>query len=185
MFKFSIMTISLLLASFFDFFGGKMDPQKKNEKLMSGIIKTGIKQLSKRYGLIPIGIGGGEKDGKSTREYVAFHIHKKLTKEEARILIIEIVELFLHKINGSKEISHYLYDNPFTYKNLEFRVFIFDKDGSDVFHPDLGLVSLTPLGTISFVTYEPGTYANYASESEEPYEEAYSIATQKGQNTHL
>lgn len=178
MFKFSIMTFPLILASFFDFFGGKMGPQDKNEKLMLSVVNTSIKQLSDRYGLVPIGAGGGEKDGKSRSEHVSFHLYKKITKDEARILMVEIVELFLHNINGTKEVSHYLYDNPFTYKNLEFAVFFYEKDGSDIVHPDIGLVSLSPRGTVGFVTYEPGRGARYATDVEEPYEEAYRIATQ-------
>lgn len=166
-------------ASLFDFLGSKKTPFEKNEAYLNSIIKTSIKQLTNRYPLIPAGIGGGEKDGKAKKEFVAFHIHKKLNKEEARELLVEIVELFLNNINKDKKIEHFLYNKPFTHKNLEFTVFIFDHDGSDIFHPNLGLVSLTSQGTISYVTYQPGRLVKYASEEEEPYEEAYRIATQK------
>jgi hypothetical protein len=179
MLKFSVMMIPIFFASVFGFFGEKMNPYEKNEKLMSQIISTSVKQLSNRYGLVQMGIGGAEKEGKSKREYVGFQIYKKLTKEEARILMVEIVELFLHNINKTKSVSHYLSDNPFTYKNLEFTVIAFNPDGSDVYQPDIGLVSLTRRGTITYVTYKPGTKSEYASEIEEPYEEAYRIATQR------
>jgi len=90
-----------------------------------------------------------------------------------------MVELFLHNINGNKEIIPYLYDNPFTYKNLEFRVFILDKDGSDIFHPNLGLVSLTQRGTVTFVTYKKGALCSRVIDIEEPYEETYKIVMKK------
>lgn len=174
------MSISFLFASLFGFFGGgKLDPYEENAPLMNSIVNTSIKQLSKRYGLYQIGIGGSEKDGKSKTEFVAFNLYKKLTKDEARILIVEIVELFLSNINNNQEVKHFLYDNPFTFKNLEFTVLMFNSDGTDLYHPNVGLVSLTRKGTVSFVTYEPGTRCGYASDMEEPYEEAYRIATQR------
>lgn len=178
MLKFCIFGLPIIFASLFNFFGKEMDPYEKNAEYMNRIVNDSIKQLSKRYGLLPIGRGGAEKDSKSKSEYVAFHLHQKLTKEEARILIVEITELFLHNINNNKKITPFLYDTPFTYRNLEFAIFIYNKDGSDIFHPNIGLVSLTRRGTVNFVTYEPGTLCDYASDMEEPYEEAYKIATQ-------
>jgi len=62
---------------------------------------------------------------------------------------------------------------------LELSVFILDKDGSDIFHPQLGLVSLTQKGTVNFVSYEKGTLCDYASDIEEPYEETYKIVMKK------
>jgi hypothetical protein len=179
MLKLCIFGFPMLFASLFSFFGGKEDPCQKNEARMNTIINTSIKQLSTRYNLVPIGRGGGNKNNKSQLESVSFKLKQKLTKQQARILIVEIVELFLHNINNNQEIASYLYDSPFTYKNLEFRVFIDDKDGSDLYHPDLGLVSLTEGGTVSFVTYAPGTRSDYASDVEEPYEETYHIAMQR------
>lgn len=185
MFKNLIFGLPMFLASLFNLFCEKENPYKKNESLMNTTLETSIKQLTSRYGLIPIGRGGGIADEKSKREYVAFEIHQKLTKEEARILLVEIVELFLHNINGNSAIASFLYNSPFTFKNLEFRVFIYDKDGSDIFHPNLGLVSLTRVGTVNFVTYQQDTLCDYVLDIEEPYEEAYKIVTQGIQPEHV
>lgn len=179
MFKNVVFALPMFLASLFSFFFGEEDPYKKNEAMMNKIVERSIKQLSQRYGLSPVGRGGGIKDEKSKREFVAFRVDQKLTKDEARVLIVEIVELVLENINNTPVISHFLYNNPFTYRNLEFVVFIYDKDGSDIYDPDLGLVSLTREGTVNFVTYGKGRPIRYASDVEEPYEEAYRIATQR------
>ena len=98
MFKFCIFGFPVLFASLFSYFGGKVDPYKKNQALMNTIINNSIKQLSTHYKLAPIGRGESEKDDKSRMEGVSFNLYQKLTKEEARILIVEIVELFLHNI---------------------------------------------------------------------------------------
>lgn len=179
MFKFCILGLSMILASLFSFFEEKPSTFDKDMAKMNEVVNTSIKQLNERYGLISVGRGGSEKDYKSNREFIAFKINRKLTIEEARILIIEIVELLLNNINNNTEINHFLYNNPFTYKNIETVVYIYDK-GSDTFHPNIGLVSLTRRGTINFVTYEPNTEYEYATDVEEPYEEAYKIATSKG-----
>ena len=173
-----LMKIPIFFAGFFSFFGGEELAYKKDEAKMNAIVNHSIKQLSKRYKVIPIGRGGGNEDNKSRSEYVAFQLYEKLSKDEARVLIIEIVELFLCNINSNKEIAPYLYNIPFTYENLEFRVFLYDKDGSDLYHPNLGLVSLTRIGTINFVTYKDESL-DYAYNVEEPYEEAYRIATNR------
>jgi len=173
-------SFSMLFASLFNFFGGKEEPYKNNEAYMNKIINRSIKQLENRYGLVPIGSGGGNIDNKSRKETVSFHLYHKLTKEEARILIIEIVELLLHNINIDKVIAPYLYNFPFTYKNIEATVFIYEKDESDLFDPNIGLISLTRRGTINYVTYLPNSkWCEYATDVEEPYEQAYKIVTQK------
>lgn len=177
MLKIYFMTIPMILASLFNFFCGEMTPYEKNMEKLNSIINNSIKQLNKRYGVTSIGRGGSEKDDKSFRESISFSLNSKLTKDEARILIIEIIELLLHDINNTKEITHFLFNVPYTYKNLQIRVFIYSKDGSDTFHPDIGLVSLTRRGNVNFVTYEPNTNYDYATDIEEPYEEAYKIAT--------
>jgi len=176
MFKISMLGFPLFLASLFGFLGWE-DQYDKNMVIMNRVINLSIKQLNKRYGLDACGRGSGELDNKSRMESVSFTINRKLTKDEARVLIIEIVELFLHNINNTKNIDPVLYNNPFTYKNLEFVVFINDKDKSDVFYPDLGIVYLSPRETVGFATYVPGTRYKRATDEEEPYEEAYKIAT--------
>jgi len=173
------LSFAIIFASLFSIQDGKTDPYKKNQALMASIIDDSIDQLSKRYGLIPIGTGGGEKEGKSWLKCVSFQLYKKITKDEARILMVEMVEIFLRNINKNKIIIPYLYNHPFTYKNLELSVFILDKDGSDIFHPHLGLISLTESGTVNFVSYEPGPMCDYATDIEEPYEETYKIVMKK------
>jgi hypothetical protein len=152
---------------------------------MSSIINMSVKQVSDRYNVIPIGRGSSEKNNKSKMESVSFQLQHKLTKEEARILIVDIVELFLKNINNSKEIADFLYNKPFTYKNLEFVVFIHDEKNMNVYHPDLGIVSLTCRGTINFITDKPNSQYEYETDVEEPYEEAYKIVTGKDYPTSL
>ncbi|HEV8052400.1 MAG TPA: hypothetical protein VGP47_07890 [Parachlamydiaceae bacterium] len=177
MLKFWVVGFPMLFSSLFSFFGANTDPNEKNEALMAKIVNTSTKQLSKRYGLITIGGGGGHVDNKSKREAVSFHLHCNLEKQEARALMVEVVELLLYNINNNNHITTYLYDNPFTYKNLEIRIFIYSNDGSNVYHPNLGLIGLSRRGTVYFVTYENGTNFNYATDKEEPYEVTYKLAT--------
>ena len=177
MVKILYLIFSIIFASLFSF-GSKEASQKSNEQLMAEIVNRSIKQLQNRYRLIPIGSGGANVDNKSKREYIAFQLYQKITKEEARILIVEMVELFLNNINENLDLKSYMHDYPFTYKNLEFRVFILDKDGSDTFHPDLGLVSLAERGTVTFVTYKKGALCSRVSNIEESYEQTYKIVMQ-------
>jgi len=179
MINYSFTCFAMIFASIFNFFGGSEEPYKKYEARMNKTINSSIKQLKTRYGLISIGSGGRNIDNKSQMESISFHLYHKITKEDARILLVEVVELILHNINNNKEITPYLHDNPFTFKNLEIALFIFDESRSDIHHPNLGLISLNPWGTISFVTYANEGLCKRASDVEEPYEQAYKIVTQK------
>ena len=62
MLKFCIFGFPMVFASLFSFFGGNVEPHKKNEALMASIVRNSNKQLSSRYGLISIGGGGGNID---------------------------------------------------------------------------------------------------------------------------
>jgi len=180
MFKFCIFSLPMLFASLFNFFGNSEQPYKKNEAHMNKILNISLKQLKKRYGLVTIGTGGRNIEDKSQCESISFQLYRIITKEEARILLVEVVELILHNINNDNKITPYLHNVPFTYKNIGVRIFILNKDASNTFEPDLGLVSLTQRGTINYVTYEPNSkWCEYATDVEEPYEQAYKIVTQK------
>lgn len=180
MVKFYLLSLPVFFSSLFNFFGNEEKPHKKDETRMTKIVNNSIRQLSTRYGVIPIGTGGSNVDHKSKREFVAFQLRQKISKEEARILIVEIVELLLHNINGNKEIKNYLYNQPFSYRNLEIALFIRETDNSKIFHPNIGLVNLTQRGTVNFVTYDPNdSFCGYATDIEESYEEAYKIVTQR------
>ncbi|HEV8052402.1 MAG TPA: hypothetical protein VGP47_07900 [Parachlamydiaceae bacterium] len=179
MFKTCFVGLPMLFASLFSFFGGSVDPYEKNEALMAKTVNTSIKQLSKRYGLTPAGRGGGIQDDKSKNEFIAFQLQRKLTKDEARILIVEITELLLYNINNTPEIRPYLYNDPFTYKNLELVVYLSNKDDSTIYDPELGLVALTRRGNVNFATYKPVALCIRATDIEEPYEETYKRATGK------
>lgn len=186
MFKTCFVGIPLVIASLFSFFGVNPLPYKKYERLMGSIINTSINQLSKRYGVVPCGRGGGvvpnesgdgNLDYKSKNEFIAFQLERQVSKEEARVLIVEIAELILHHINTTPEIQPYLNNDPFTYKNLELVIYLSNKDESKIYDPELGLVALTRRGNVNFATYKPGKLCSRATDEEEPYEETYRIAT--------
>ena len=106
MVKLFYLIFSIIFASLFGFKDEKINPYKRNQALMANIIDISIDQLSKRYSLIPIGTGGGEKEGKSWLKCVSFQLYKKITKEEARILIIEVVEFFYTILMETKKLYH-------------------------------------------------------------------------------
>lgn len=175
-----------MLSSLFSLFGSEPLPYKKYDKLMSSIIDTSINQLSKRYGVVACGRGGGvvpnkngegDLDYKKNHEFIAFELDRKMSKEEARVLIVEIAELILYHINNTPQIRPYLNNDRFTYQNLEIVIYLSNKDGSKIYDPELGLVALTRRGTVNFVTYKFGKLCSYATDVEEPYDETYRLAT--------
>ena len=61
--------------------------------------------------------------------YFTFYSLEKANLQKARKVLINCIENLLNEINNNKEISSYLYNAPFTYKNLDLGIFFFNKKG--------------------------------------------------------
>lgn len=144
------------------------------DKIALNIIEQTISSLSSKHNIH--GIGYGMK-GKFQGLDISFEVLRPLTKEQARIIILDCAEIFLGNINSNEKIKPYLKDLPFTLKNIGVTLFIKDTNSGDIFYPNICIAACTSRG-VYFRTTDPQT-DRFKETYEETHEEA--LALVKGQ----
>jgi len=139
---------------------------------MYSMISRAANELEKKYNLSFAGHGGRtDLEDKTTEIFASFQINRLLTKEEARTMILDIVDVFLNVINNDKDHRPYLQYYPFDVHGLRIAIFISNKDRSTPLDPNLCTISLYN-GMIHYCTEDPENPLRYKSEIYESYEEA-------------
>jgi len=169
--------LSIILG--FGFFGGReIDTRPHHEVIGDRVQAEAIGYIAKKYNLELAGIGGGMM-GCIRRMDVAFGIKKPLDKDEARALLVNVVEDFLRIVNADEEVKPYLVHVPFTAKNLSVVIFIYTPDGRTVYYPNLSHVSVSG-DKVFFRSADVDVYAEYKIKESELYEEAFETVKQQG-----
>jgi hypothetical protein len=172
--KILIVFIIAIIISLFVYAYSKEDPYLSDaEKGVNTLLAQAAKQLEKKYHMKVIGEGAGMPRRVINLLILSFRINGSLTQDEARKLLVECVEEFLQIANSDEKIRPYMKNFPFTPENLDLSVFIYDKNGQDIYNPALGLAA-SRHGKLFYKTYNKGSFG-YASEIEESYEEALKI----------
>lgn len=148
-------------------------PKKRNhEDIANEIMSKVANSLIKRHKMDWIGEGGGMM-GSVYLLTLRFQIHHPMDRDEARERIVDCVELLLDAVNANEEIRPFLKNYPFTVKNVSVAIFTDHPDGSDVFDPDISVVSVGKSGYVIYRTEEPnGPKYEYKSEYRELYSDA-------------
>lgn len=130
-------------------------------------------ELRTKYPLSIIGVGGSQQDKKEETITVSFLLNRSLNKDECRELLVDVVEALLKNINQNEDLQPYLYDVPFTYKNLKIIVFLRHPDRSDINYPDISVFSLRN-GKVGYDIDDPKIRYRFSTDKE-PYEKAQEI----------
>ena len=140
------------------------------EKIADGITVKTAEKLEQEHGLILVGIGGQMMHDIQMMS-MSFFLYHEVSLEEARKLIVYSVEEYLSNINSNEKIRPYLHEYPFTAKNVEVWLWLYDID-----HFNL------PKGTIHHVLAENETISYFIKGEkrrktlhEESYEQAKSL----------
>ena len=143
----------------------------KKRDLENKIIKQTFKQLYIEKGLEPVGEGKSILEGK---EFIAlyFQYFTPLTIEEARELVIFAAKIFYNNLNSNEKLME-LRKKPYPMKMIQIHLYIYYKDGSKIYPPDICIVELTK-NTI--------TYFERKKRFEKVYEETYAEALEKIRN---
>jgi len=149
---------------------GYMGPLSPEDIAMNAVTKKTAEELKIKYHLFLIGMGGSGKKDKITLSTISFELEYTMSKEKCRKVIIDCIQQFLKNINTDNRLSQYLFEKPFTYKNIEVTIFMSNPDRSSVFHPKFRVATLKD-GLIYYKTVDEETN-RYKSVEEEPYEEA-------------
>ena len=166
--------LALIILTFQSCFAGFGEYMSSFDETLTGIaLKTGREIETEIPFLEFAGVGGSlSNDNVINHEKLVFNVKKIIKRDEGVVLISKILNKYLKNMYSEKKMESYLKSHPFTYKNLEVKLFVYTKEGDDVFHPDIESVTLRD-GVISYLTVSKSEKWFYKDESytEEPYEE--------------
>ena len=118
-------------------------------KLAHEITEKAAKELKAQKNLYLIGTGGQMMDDIQMMA-MSFDYYQEIDLKTARELIVHVINEYLLAINSNKEIKPYLHEYPFTAKNVEIRIWVFEPNGSN-----------PPLDKIYYISAIDGSLAYY------------------------
>lgn len=96
-------------------------PIPKHVQLARSAITSFSQEVFKTDQLVLEGYGGAMSEDIKTFTFF-FESQKNVNLEEARILFVNILERFLHKINKDEEIRNFLHEYPISEKNIYLEI---------------------------------------------------------------
>ncbi len=165
----------LCLVSFSLMGCSKPNPEPpKNEKIAIAdrVSRECAQTLSKRYGMVQSGEGGAMMY-EIEDLFLAFNIHRSLSKKEAREMLIDCAHEVITTANSNQEIQKYLLPGGFNEKSVQIQIYI-TPDHKDNYYPDLGVCSYN-FGKLAYETYNPDNKYRYKTSERETYDEAIAL----------
>ena len=104
-------------------------PLPDYEKIANKITERTAKELQEQKNLYLVGTGGRMMNDIQAMD-MSFCFYEEVDLKAAKELLIYIIDEYLSAINNNKEIRPYLHEYPFTAKNVEIRIWIYEPDGS-------------------------------------------------------
>lgn len=143
----------------------------KNERIVGRLLQKVAKQLESKHKFQTIATNIGMPGGVVELLGLDFQICRLLTKEEARKMLIDCAEQLLSAINSDEELHPYLKRHPFTVEDISLIIFIVDKVGNDVYHPNIDTAQISR-GILEYTTTDAVDTFTYRTRINESYEEA-------------
>ena len=100
-------------------------------KLAHEITEKTAKELKEQKNLYLIGTGGQMMDDIQMMA-MSFDYYQEVNLKTARELTIHAINEYLSAINNNKEVKPYLHEYPFTAKNVEIRIWVYNPNRSDL-----------------------------------------------------
>lgn len=151
-----------------------------NDSFVYAKMSKAIRPLNKKYHMSSCGIGGTWDDGFTSLELMLDRHGDKLTKDQARELIIDCAQTFISSMNKETKISPHLKNFPITFKNVSLIIINYDYSGNYVTYPYISSISLTSdSGYISYKMVDPIDHCKFVSRETESYDEALNILNKK------
>ncbi len=149
----------------------------EGHQLVLDLFENTSQKLGEKYDIHYI---GNTIDGQYGYLEIDFTVYRKLSKEEARHMLIECLEEFLSDINNNTKLKPHLKNHPFTTKNVGIVFYISDTNGDKLFHPEI-CVARYSSKDLEFITNDPDQKYKY----KEHYEETLDIVKKANSSEKL
>lgn len=143
----------------------------RGEQLVNMTLEKTAQKIEKEYDLLACGTGAAMPGGPIRSLFLSFSTKKSYSKDELRVLLIKISELFLNQINSNEEMRKFLIHTPFTVEDIDLVIYNQDKSGRRVYDPLITVARLSD-GILIFRTIDPSDEFKYKNTFKESYEEA-------------
>jgi hypothetical protein len=145
-------------------------PSKAEQLVNSTLAKT-AKTIEEKYNIKSCGLGAAMPGGSIQGLTLCFNTKSPYTKEQLRELLIKSAQELLKQVNENNEIQEFLKECPFKVKNVQIIIYNSDKDGQEVYNPEISTAEISQ-GTLIYQTVDFADTFKYKNEIEETYEEA-------------
>lgn len=145
--------------------------QSKAERLVDSVLNRSAKVIKEKYGLRPCGTGAAMPGGPIQGLTLCFDTERPYNKKQLRELLIKSAREILNQININNEIKEFIKDPPFTLNNIQIIIYNSDKNGKEVYDPEISTAEISQ-GILTYQTVDPADTFNYKQEITETYEEA-------------
>jgi hypothetical protein len=143
----------------------------KGEQLINSTLAKAAKLIQEKYNIRPSGVGVAMPGGPIQEVTLCFDTKYPNTKEQLRELLINISQELLDQINRNKELQEFIKEPPFTIKNVQIIIYNHDKDGKEIYDPNISGAQIAQ-GVLTFRTVDKSDTFRFKNQFEESYDEA-------------
>ena len=143
----------------------------KGEQLINSTLAKAAKLIQEKYNIRPSGVSVAMPGGPIQEVTLCFDTKYPSTKEQLRELLIKISQELLDQINRNKELQEFIKEPPFTIKNVQIIIYNHDKDGKEIYDPNISGAQIDQ-GVLTFRTVDKSDTFRFKNQFEESYDEA-------------
>ncbi len=110
------------------------------EKIADQITEKTTTKLAEQKNLVLVGTGGQMMNDIQMMA-MSFNYYHEVDLKQARKLIVYAIDEYLSDINNNEEVRLYLHEYPFTAKNIEINIFVYNPDKSRLSPEKIYLIS--------------------------------------------
>lgn len=164
--------VILIVFSGFVFFEKEEEfPLSRGEQLVNMILENSAQKIKTKYKIRPVGEGAAMPGGTIKEFTLCFSTQDRLSKEQLRKLLIGSALELLNEVNANHEIQQFLINSPFTISNIQIIIYNHDKNGGDMYDPEISVAEIAR-GKLEYQTTDLANTFRYKNEFYETYKEA-------------
>lgn len=168
----TIVLIILIIFTGFIMISNKQEHHpSKREQLVNSILAETAKIIEKKYNIKPCGVGAAMPGGPIQELTLCFDTKSIYTKEQLRESLVISAQELLRQVNEKNAIQEFLKERPFTIKNIQIIIYNHDKNGKEVYDPNISGAQVAQ-GILTFRTVDKSDTFRFKDQFEESYEEA-------------
>jgi hypothetical protein len=168
---FSLILILVILLSFYFKNNHQGYQSSRGEQLVNSISAKAAIAIEDKYNLRPCGAGVSMPEGPIREITLCFNTKHPYTKEQLSTLLIKAAHELLNQVIENEEIQEFIYESPFTIKNVQIIIFNHNENGSRVYDPGISGGEISD-GVLTFRTVDKNDTFKFKNEFQETYEEA-------------